>query len=80
MTSSRKKPGVAFWATVVVVVLLIGYPLSGGIYEYFMRRGQIPSWLDGRLEWYFAPMRWLYQNGPQWYRDAIHWFVARCGP
>jgi hypothetical protein len=28
--TSRKKPGVAFWATVVVVVLLIGYPLSIG--------------------------------------------------
>ena len=26
----RKKPGVAFWATVVLVVLLVGYPLSIG--------------------------------------------------
>ena len=30
MTSDRKKPGVTFWATVVVVVGLIGYPLSFG--------------------------------------------------
>jgi hypothetical protein len=28
MTLSRKKPGVAFWATVVVVVALVEYPLS----------------------------------------------------
>ena len=28
MTSSPKKPGVAFWATVVVVVGFIVYPLS----------------------------------------------------
>jgi len=36
---SRKKPGVGFWATVVVVVALIGYPLSIG-----------PAcWLDGWL-------------------------------
>jgi hypothetical protein len=28
MTSHRKKPGVAFWATVVVVVVLVLYPLS----------------------------------------------------
>ena len=28
--SDRKKPGVAFWATVVVVVMLAGYPLSFG--------------------------------------------------
>jgi asparagine N-glycosylation enzyme membrane subunit Stt3 len=30
MTSDRKKPGVAFWATVVVVVVLVAYPLSFG--------------------------------------------------
>ena len=28
--SDRKKPGVAFWATVVVVVALVAYPLSFG--------------------------------------------------
>ena len=28
--TSRKKPGVAFWATVVLVVVLVGYPLSVG--------------------------------------------------
>jgi len=30
MMSSQKKPGVAFWATVVVVVVLLAYPLSFG--------------------------------------------------
>jgi hypothetical protein len=30
MTSDRKKPGVAFWATVALVVVLVGYPLSFG--------------------------------------------------
>lgn len=30
MTTDRKKPGVAFWATVVVVVALLAYPLSFG--------------------------------------------------
>jgi hypothetical protein len=28
--TDRKKPGVAFWATVVVVVVLMAYPLSFG--------------------------------------------------
>jgi len=28
--TSRKKPGVTFWATVAVVVLLVAYPLSFG--------------------------------------------------
>jgi hypothetical protein len=30
MTADGKKPGVSFWATVVVVVLLVAYPLSFG--------------------------------------------------
>ncbi len=30
MTPSRKQPGVASWATVVVVVVLVAYPLSFG--------------------------------------------------
>jgi hypothetical protein len=30
MTSDRKKPGVAFWVAVAVVVVLVGYPLSFG--------------------------------------------------
>src|SRR5436190_14665700 len=28
--TDRKKPGVAFWATVGIVVVLVGYPLSFG--------------------------------------------------
>ena len=28
--TERKKSGVAFWAAVVLVVLLVGYPLSFG--------------------------------------------------
>jgi hypothetical protein len=30
MPSDRKKPGLAFWATVVLVVVLVAYPLSFG--------------------------------------------------
>ena len=30
MMANRKKPGVALWATVVVAVMLVGYPLSFG--------------------------------------------------
>jgi hypothetical protein len=40
MTDDRKKPGVAFWATVGLVVVLVGYPLSFG-----------PAcWIVGRTE------------------------------
>jgi hypothetical protein len=36
MTTSRKKPGVAFWATVLVVVVLVLYPLSVGPAEWLV--------------------------------------------
>jgi hypothetical protein len=37
MTCS-KKPGVAFWATVVVVVVLTAYPLSAGAWCWALRK------------------------------------------
>ena len=39
--TSRKKPGVAFWATVVVVVVLM-YPISFGPACWLANRGRIP--------------------------------------
>ena len=39
MTDDQKKqPGVAFWATVVVVVVLVAYPLSFGPACWWMSR------------------------------------------
>jgi hypothetical protein len=42
MTSDRKKPGVAFCATVVVVVGRVAYPLSFGPACWLVARGMIP--------------------------------------
>jgi hypothetical protein len=30
MTTDRKKPGVAFWATLVLIAGLVAFPLSAG--------------------------------------------------
>ena len=61
MTPSRKKPGVAFWATVVVVVGLVAYPLSFGPVLWLARRDRLPTRatsiayrpliLEARREW-----------------------------
>jgi hypothetical protein len=39
MTSLQKKPGVAFWATLVVLVVLVAYPLSFGPACWLSDRG-----------------------------------------
>jgi hypothetical protein len=56
MTTSRKKPGVAFWATVVVVVVLVAYPLSFGPACWLAARGKIP----------FAPTATVYRPISRW--------------
>jgi hypothetical protein len=79
MTIDRKKPGVAFWASVVVVVLLVAYPLSfGPACWWFATPGsQLPSSDPEmnhapRLYW---PIGWLAQHGPERVADAIFWYA-----
>ena len=45
MTTDRKKPGVAFWTTVVVVVVLVAYPLSFG--PWMCLFNMFTSWVGG---------------------------------
>jgi hypothetical protein len=40
--TSRKHPSAAFWATVVVVAVLVGYPLSFGSACWLAGRGVVP--------------------------------------
>jgi hypothetical protein len=51
--TGRKKPGVAFWTTMVVVILLIGYPLSFGPACWIASR----IWV-GRLLVPYRPIVW----------------------
>jgi len=59
--TSRKKPGVAFWATVVMVVVLVAYPLSFG-----------PAcWITSRIEFganilpvAYQPVIWIWDMTP----------------
>jgi hypothetical protein len=53
MSDSRKKPGVAFWATVVVVVLLVVYPLSFGPACWLADRQILPRVTIARI---FSPL------------------------
>jgi hypothetical protein len=72
MTPDCKKPGVAFWATVAVTVL-VGYPLSWGPIQYVATRNydSLPEWAIVALVWYFTPLQWVNDCGPEWMQTAI---------
>jgi len=55
VTCNHKKPGVAFWATVVVVVALVAYPLSFGPACWIV--GNNETAISGILNVYY-PILW----------------------
>jgi hypothetical protein len=65
MTSDRKKPGVAFWATLVVVAVFVIYPLSLGPACWLLTQEWKPEGTHGVVQQVFAPILWVYRNGPQ---------------
>jgi hypothetical protein len=67
--TDRKKPGVAFWATVGLVVLLVGYPLSWGpVWWAHVRLGE-PRWMDATIMRAYAPFLWIVRRGPTSVQD-----------
>ena len=61
MTPDRKKPGVAFWATVAVVVVL-AYPLSFGPVCWFRHSAKMRISVMPHVHW---PLGWvMYNFGP----------------
>ncbi len=65
MSENQKKPGVAFWATVVVVVALVGYPLSFGPACWISSRTGI------ELSQAYFPIGWLLRRSPQPLANAL---------
>jgi hypothetical protein len=79
--TDRKKAGAAFWAAVVVALVLIIYPLSFGPYLWFHWRFEIePVWLDKAADVFFAPAIWLCQKelGPlgDSYNRYCEWWIV----
>jgi len=71
--SDRKQPGVLFWVTVAVVVILVGYPLSLFPIAWLDNSHVIPpdSNADRVFRAYCAPVRWVCMNGPDWLNKAV---------
>ncbi len=68
--TSRKKPGVAFWATVVVVAL-IAYPLSWGPAYWVCGKVGGPEWGWQALSCIYSPMHKKARWAPDRVRNAL---------
>jgi hypothetical protein len=85
MTPSRKHPSAAFWATVVVVVVLVAYPLSiGPAYWLMMQQAtrgdpQKAIQTGQLLSAIYAPLAWTEDRGPQWWKRAIDEYLILWG-
>ena len=73
--TDRKKPGVAFWTTVALVVVLIIYPLSIGPVLWLDNNELIPGFAKRPLKHLYSPLLWVVLN----YETAAQiygWYVS----
>jgi hypothetical protein len=85
--TSRKKPGVAFWATVVLGVglaLLVAYPLSMGPVWWLCHQIPLPESVHFAINEFYDPVWEARWNGPDWFRDTmgshLHWWMIDQSP
>ena len=79
MSEDSKKPGVAFWAIVVVIVALL-YPASYGPAIALYSRDRLPDWAAWNFWSVYAPMGWMSTSSPQPIRRAFRWYQDRWTP
>ncbi|HEY3966864.1 MAG TPA: hypothetical protein VGM05_20045 [Planctomycetaceae bacterium] len=82
MTSDCKKPGWAFWTTMVVVGLVL-YVLSGAPAEILVMKFGPPDWIIYALAAFYKPLVWLLAHGPdllaQCYQPYGDWWCRILG-
>src|SRR5262245_40226734 len=71
MAPDRKKPSAAFWATVVVVVGLVAYPLSFGPACWLAMR---LNSLSEVINIGYRPIVWSFDRVPREIRDFVMWY------
>jgi hypothetical protein len=73
MSEVRKKPGMAFWAAVALIVVVF-YVLSIGPVAWAIRKPWFPTWLNGPVHITYWPITWIEGNGPQPIRSVLGWY------
>jgi hypothetical protein len=56
MNFSHKKPGLTFWTTVVIVVVLAGYPVSFAVLAALDHFALLPDFTYPLLRFVYAPI------------------------
>jgi hypothetical protein len=74
MATDRKKPGVAFWITSILIAVL-AYPLSFGPACWLCQRGYISVDFVSIMH---CPVIWAAWHGPRPFRLLIYEFEANC--
>jgi hypothetical protein len=78
MTSDRNKPGVAFWATMALVVaLLVAYPLMWGPWWYASARWG-DAWAVRVTGPVFAPVKTAVDWMPTWLTERYSSYLINC--
>jgi hypothetical protein len=75
MSDERRKAGVAFWATVVVVVAVL-YVLSLGPAAWLHSRHDLPVWTLYPTRVFYTPIFWICEYAPLPAVDAINWYIS----
>jgi hypothetical protein len=76
--TDRNKPGVEFWPSVALVVVLVGYPLSFGPWCWSNSRSATPvnGMIYASLENpFYGPILLAWCHGPSPLRRSIGWFA-----
>jgi hypothetical protein len=86
--TERKKPGVAFWATVVLVLMLVGYPVSFGPACWLVADVEVdgPTEIDDAIFVAYYPILWLgrvTRPGPGQFDMSqidrwVEWYATLC--
>jgi hypothetical protein len=74
MSEERKKPGAAFWATLVMVALVL-YVLSWGPAFWIDRYVTGPGRYDDACEVFYAPLHFACRNGPKSISIVMTWYA-----
>ncbi len=74
--TSRKKPGLAFWATLAALTVLAVYPLSlGPVTLIWSLRGEPKSW-GTPVYIAYMPVQQVMWHGPEWFAKAANAYLG----